>query len=174
MSAKHRREFAGWYAERRRRILRILLGASIIVVFLLISALRSSYLSLQASGNQHAADRLITTIAVIILSLFAVATLIALWYLSRTMARLTARLNADFEASIADLPPEEQAQARRRREMAKTAMALGGYLAAHSAMVAWRHHQDEDVRRTRERNEAVNQRLEESRERNHVSWDDPV
>lgn len=171
MGSKHDEK---WYEERRKKIFWFTVGVIALGIFLTISSLTSEYRDLQSSGNQHAADRLVRTVILVILGLVTIAVVVAWCYFGRVARSVSARMEAEFEASIANLSPEEQVFARSKRAAYKAAMAIGAYAVAHEAFEVWHHHQQEDLRQTRERNARINALLEEGRQNRHTSWDDPV
>lgn len=171
--ARNRSEREDPYADRRKKVFWWGVG---IVVFLILwgtFALRNEYLALQASGNQHAADRLVRNLLIVLLIIGIVVLLFAWWWASRFIRRMTARLNLEFEESIAHLPQEEQQAARRKRAAIQAALSLGAYALVHEMFQASNRRAQENLRHTQERNAHINEVLEAGRER-HTSWDDPV
>lgn len=134
-----------------------------IVIIVAIIALINNYIHLEQSGNQAAADRLMTISVVSVIGVIVLVVLVAAVVFSRVIRRFSAEQARRFEASIAHLDVEEQRAARRSRAVKQAALAMGAYVVAHEGMKIMEHHRREDLERTRERIDQINQLLEEHR-----------
>jgi uncharacterized membrane protein len=139
----------------------VLPTAWLVVVGIIVTKHHYDYLRYYV--DRDAADRFAGHIVVGILLLIA-ATIVALGITAATAVhRRVVRSNQAFEASIATLPLLEQVQARRERQMKQAGLVLVGTAAAAYGLHRWDEHMEQSVRETRERNDRVNELLEEHR-----------
>jgi hypothetical protein len=166
MSAKttDRRGLSEWVHERRKGlsvIALLVIGYGIVLIGIQVK----HYYNRLDFNNHQAAQDWYSKVFVGVLIGLGILVLIGLSLISMWLGRYVRRQDAEFEASIAHLTPDEQVWARRRREMQRAAMAWGAYLITHEAMKARSRRQHENMMRTRERWDRANAWIEEGNER---------
>jgi hypothetical protein len=97
------------------------------------------------------------TVAAVIVVLALMMGIVAIGLM---LASAKQRADERFEADIAHLSPEEQANARRGRALVHTAVVVGASLAAHEYLQHRERRMQEDLDYTAERNQRVTDGLE--------------
>ena len=153
--------------ERTSRNLKIaglvaaLPGLWLIVVAII--AAKHHYDHLRYYVDRDAADRFAGHIIVgIIFLIMAMAVTLGV-AAALAVHRRIVQSDQAFEASIAMLPLAAQAQARRERQMKQAGLILVGTAAAAYGLHRWDGHMQRSVQETRERNDRINEMLEEHR-----------
>lgn len=142
-------------------VLAVLPTAWLVVVGIIVTKHHYDYLRYYV--DRDAADRFAGHIIVGILLLIAVVAVTLGVTAALAVHRRVVRSNLEFEASIAMLPLADQVQARRERQLKQAGLVIAGTAVAAYGLHRWDEHMEKSVRETRERNDAVNEMLEEHR-----------
>lgn len=127
-------------------------------------AVKNHYAHLENEDGQPAAEHFLGRFALIVVIVLGIGLLALTIWIGRFLKRFLEGLEAQFEASIAHLPPEEQDRRRRNRQLQKIMLAWAAYAIVHEGLEIHTRRQRERMRETRERQDRITAIIDQARE----------